>query len=140
VTKTPTRAAWAIATIGLLPLLVSCANDESTPVPSPDDPPSANVTTTATVTATPTPLTADEEADARFWHAMEQAGEDVFEADREGVAENARLVCTAFDAGKGVYRIGVGLNKLGLTIDQAGHLMGAAVQAYCPEHFERFTG
>jgi hypothetical protein len=139
VTTFLTRAAYVVGTIGLFPVLASCANGESTPVaPSADGPPSATVTATATVTANPT-LTADEEADARFWHAMEQAGEDVFEADREGVAENARLVCTAFDDGKGVYRIGVGLNELGLTVDQAGHLMGAAVQAYCPEHLERFT-
>lgn len=135
-----TRAAYAIATIALLLVLASCGNGESSPAPSADGSPPETVTATATVTATPTPLTADEEADARFWHAMEQAGEDVFEADREGVAENARLVCTAFDAGKGVYRIGVGLNKLGLTVDQAGHLKGAAVQAYCPEHLERFEG
>lgn len=103
-------------------------------------------TATATVTETvavieeseaPEPLTIAESEDADFWSGMEKAGEDVPEDAKATIADLGRTACVGFDMGKDILDVGTLLNDGGFTIEQSGHILGAAISAYCPQHLDQ---
>jgi hypothetical protein len=50
----------------------------------------------------------------------------------------AHNVCGAFDSGRTVKQIAVSF--WGMTVQQRGYMMGAAVSVYCPEHQNTMIG
>lgn len=102
--------------------------------------PNATVTETVAVieeSEAPEPLTIAESEDADFWSGMEKAGEDVPEDARATIADLGRTACVGFDMGKDIVDVGTLLNDSGFTIEQSGHILGAAISAYCPQHLDQ---
>ncbi|WP_107767904.1 DUF732 domain-containing protein [Nocardioides terrigena] len=130
----------------LVALLAGCGDDrpaaDAVESSTSSKPPSPDTTVTETVTATPeepeSPTVAEAQ-DKEFWEGMEQGGESVPEDARATIADLGRTACVGFDMGKDITDIGIIMNDAGFTIEQAGHIVGSAIRAYCPEHDDQLS-
>ena len=117
-------------------LLVSCSSDGDSPTGTPSGP---TTTVTETVSASPEPTESSETGtrtaeEADFLARLDGAGEDIPADAEETVLTMGQLVCYSLDQGKDITWSGQKMMKNGFTMDQSGHVIGAAVFALCPEH------
>lgn len=89
----------------------------------------------APVAAPPTSAAANVRAELETLYVATLQAQGVPVPDKAGAIASGRVVCAAFDRGADPVAFAVSFAKgAGLTVGQAGTVMGAAVAAFCPQH------
>lgn len=119
-------------------LLSSCSSQDRASETAPSAT-TATVTETVTPAPTETPAQTPESStrsseEEDFLSRMEGAGEDIPVDAEQTVIDLGQMVCFSLDQGKDITWSGQKMMNNGFTMDQSGHVIGAAIFAFCPEH------